>query len=346
MLILATDSLHRKMTAQLHSITNADNSTALDLAASHSLNPAVVYVESLGSEISKRTMISPLNRAACIINAALSGKDAWREIPWGKLTAPSVRAIMAKLGGSPATRNKALSALKGVARVAWEMRQISSDEKERIESIKGDNGSREIAGRFVPLGEVSALFRICADDRSPAGVRDAAMLALAASTGVRRAEIASIVTENIQRPETGRIEIRIIGKRNKERTLYVTGNASLALGDWLAVRFETGCKTGPLFCAIRKSGEVLFGTGLSTTALDKILEKRSREAGVADLDWHDLRRTTASNLLDAGADIVTVAGILGHSNVQTTARYDRRGERARIKAAELLTVPYFGRRAA
>lgn len=334
------------MTATLQLPTNAENSAVLDFAASSSLNPAAVYIESLGSEVSKRTMISPLNRAACIINPALSGKNAWQEIPWGKLTAPSVRAIMAKLGGSPATRNKALSALKGVARVAWEMRQICSDEKERIESIKGDKGSREIAGRFVPLGEVAGLLRVCADDRSAAGIRDAAMLTLAAATGVRRAEIASIVAENVKHPEAGRVEIRIIGKRNKERILYVTGNAALALGDWLTVRFETGCNTGPLFCAIRKNGEVLYGTGFSTTALDKILNKRGREAGVADLDWHDLRRTTASNLLDAGADIVTVAGILGHSNVQTTARYDRRGERARIKASELLTVPYFARRAA
>jgi site-specific recombinase XerD len=317
----------------------------LEFITAHTLNPAAVYVESLGSEVSKRTMISPLNRAACIINAALSGKDAWREVPWGKLTAPSVRAIMAKLGGSPATRNKALSALKGVARVAWEMREISSDDKERIESIKGDNGSREIAGRFVPLGEVSALMRVCADDRSPAGVRDAAILALAASTGARRAEIASIVAENIQHPESGRFEIRIIGKRNKERVLYITGNAALAFTDWLAVFTGSGDKTGPFFCAIRKGGQVLHGHGLSTTALDKVLNKRCREAGVAELAWHDLRRTTASNLLDAGADIVTVAGILGHSNVQTTARYDRRGERARIKATELLSVPYFARRA-
>lgn len=321
--------------------------SAVEVSASPSINPAAVYLESLGSEISKRTMVSPLNRAACILNPSLAGKDAWEAIPWGQLTALVVRMVMAKLDGSPATRNKALAALKGVVRIGWELRLISSDEKERILSIKGDAGSREIAGRYVPTGEVWGLLKVCAEDNSPAGVRDAAMLALTAATGARRAEIASIQTENVQRPEANRFEIKIIGKRNKERTLFVVGNAALALADWMALRGGAGdCTTGPLFCAIRKGGAVMPESPVSTTALDKILAKRSRQAKVADLDWHDLRRTTASNLLDAGADISTVAGILGHSNVQTTARYDRRGARAKIKASELLTVPYFGKRAA
>jgi len=170
------------------------------------------------------------------------------------------------------------------------------------------------------------------------------MITLAASTGARRAEISSMRLECIQSPEEGRYHIRIIGKRNKERTLYVTGNAALALTDWLAVLGATGCTDGPLFCAIRKGGKVLPGASMSTTALDQMLRKRSKEAKVTDLDWHDLRRTTASNLLDAGADISTVAGILGHSSVNTTARYDRRGERAKIKASELISVPYFCRK--
>lgn len=337
-------SFEVKMNANLTLTSAPENFGVVFEISVPTVNPAAAYLASLGNDLSRAAMRYSLNRAAMIAAPELTGPDAWIRLPWEKITAPIVRAIMSKIAGSPSTRNKMLAALKGVARAAWELRLLDTDELTRIRSVKGDMGTRELAGRFVPLGEISGLLGACAADRSPAGARDAAMIALATATGARRAEVASIKAENVREAEAGRFEIRIIGKRNKERTLYVTGGAARALTDWFAIRVAPGCNfTGPLFCSIRKGGTLLPEEDLSTTALDKLLRKRCKQANVTDLNWHDLRRTTTSNLLDAGADIATVAGILGHANVQTTARYDRRGERAKVRASELISVPYFGR---
>jgi integrase len=94
---------------------------------------------------------------------------------------------------------------------------------------------------------------------------------------------------------------------------------------------------------INKGGAIFPDRHMSTAALHQILQKRAIAAGVKDLTVHDFRRTFASELLDAGQDLSTVAALIGHADAQTTARYNRRGERAKVAASAFISVPYYGR---
>lgn len=62
-------------------------------------------------------------------------------------------------------------------------------------------------------------------------------------------------------------------------------------------------------------------------------------AGVKAFTPHDLRRTFAGDLLDDGADLSMVQKLMGHSNANTTAGYDRRDAKAKQKAVDGLHLP-------
>jgi integrase len=299
--------------------------------ASNPALPAGAYLASLRTEVSRAGITSALNTAAEITN----GERDWRIVDWSKLNAAIVKAIMAQAKGAAATRNKLLSAMKGTARAAWQLGCMSLEDFEKIRSVKGDSASRLPKGRDIRPDELRSLLDVCEADKSAAGRRDAAILAIAAATGARRAELASIRTENI-RCEDGLTIIRLVGKRDKERELYLHNGSQAALNDWLAVR---GNHRGALFVSIGKAGRIGRGS-ISTTAMHKLLARRATQARVKGVSLHDFRRTVTGDLLDKGADLVSVAALLGHASVNTTARYDRRGQRARIAASALVSVPY------
>jgi integrase/recombinase XerD len=73
-----------------------------------------------------------------------------------------------------------------------------------------------------------------------------------------------------------------------------------------------------------------------------VLQQQKEQARVKAFSPYDLRRTFISTLWDAGADGVSSQKLAGHSNMQTTTRYDRRGEEAKRRAAEMIHVPFAG----
>jgi site-specific recombinase XerD len=294
-------------------------------------NPAAVYLARL-TPGGQRTMGEALN----IIASMLTGGQANAlTCHWSALRFQHTSAIRARLAAAykPATANRMLCALRGTLKMAWRLEQMSAEEYHRAADIQGVRGETVPTGRELRAGEIAALITACTRDPSPAGARDAAIISLMYSIGLRREEVVALDVQNYDR-ENGRLLIR--GKGNKERNAYPEEGASDALADWLAVRVT---ESGPMFVPINKVGK-MTNRRLTNQAIYNMLRKRALEAAVKGFSPHDLRRTFVSDLLDAGADIATVAKMAGHANVQTTARYDRRPEEARRKAGRLLHVPY------
>jgi site-specific recombinase XerD len=131
--------------------------------------------------------------------------------------------------------------------------------------------------------------------------------------------------------------LKVRGKGNKERLAHLGDASQAALEAWLSVR---GFWPGALFVAINKGGRLIYGRGMSGQSILYIAGRRTIQASVAAFSPHDLRRTFIGDLLDAGADLSTVQQLAGHAQIQTTARYDRRGEATKKRAAKLLHVPY------
>lgn len=316
--------------------TTAQDQTETALALAYPVrpdqHPAAVYLARLAPG-SRRTMSAALDTIAGLLT---SNRCNVQTLDWGSLRyqhTAAVRAVLADLY-APATANKMLAALRGVLREAWRLGQVSAEDHHRAVDLPSVRGTTLPRGRALSSGELRALFSACAADQTAAGKRDSALLAVLYNCGLRRSEVVSLDVADFD-ATTGGLQVRS-GKGNKARVTYAAQASKQALEQWLAARGEA---PGPLFCPVNKGGTIAVRR-MSDQAIRKIMRKRAAEAGVAHFSPHDLRRTMIGDLLDAGADISTVQRLAGHANVTTTARYDRRGEATKRKAAELLDVPY------
>jgi integrase len=294
-------------------------------------HPAAVYLSSLGSG-SRRTMRQSLG----VIAGPLSGGRAdVRTLKWEALRYQHTQAVRTALAEkyAPATTNKMLVALRGVLKEAWRLGLMSAESYHRATDLKNIKSETLPRGRALSSGELRALFEACADG-TRAGIRDAALLAILYAGGLRRSEAVGLDLSDFN-PETGALTVRG-GKGRKDRIVYASNGSADALVDWISLR---GSEAGAMFCPVNKGDRIAFRR-MRDQAILGIVRKRGDEAGIARFSPHDLRRTFVSDLLDAGADLSTTKRLAGHSSETTTGRYDRRGEEAKKKAAQLLHVPY------
>ena len=295
-------------------------------------SPAARYLLKLGSAHSRRTMRTALARVAAI---GSGGRLDAAAFPWHQLRYQHTQLIRARLMAeyTPSGANLRLAALRGVLKEAFRLGLMLAEDFHRAADLPSIRNVRLPRGRSLAAGEIGALFAACEADPTPAGARDAAILALLYAAGLRRSEAVALDRADWD-VEAG--ELRIVGKGRRERLAYLHGGAAEALKSWLEVRGEA---SGPLLCPIDRGGRIEFRR-LSAQAVLLACRKRAEEAGVKRFSPHDLRRTFIGDLLDAGVDLSTVQQMAGHAHVTTTVRYDRRPEDRKRRAAQRLHVPY------
>ena len=161
---------------------------------------------------------------------------------------------------------------------------------------------------FLPKDESKDLLDAGAE-RSPAGLRDHALLELLYATGLRVAECCGLDLDDVDRRGGA---VRVMGKGGKERVVPAGDAALEALDAWLLVR---GPRRGALFTNAR-------GGRLGARSVHRIVKRRARAAGIdRRVTPHTLRHTFATHMLGEGADLRLIQELLGHSRLTTTQRY-------------------------
>lgn len=184
-------------------------------------------------------------------------------------------------------------------------------------------------------GEARSLLEaaaVRADDGSPVGLRDVAVLELLYATGIRVGELCSLDVDDLDRH---RRVVRVLGKGRKERTVPYGVPADQAVGRWLAVGRPALLASG--------AGGALF-LGARGRRVDQRVVRAMVHARIADvphapdLGPHGLRHSVATHLLEGGADLRTVQELLGHASLATTQIYTHVSSE-RLRSAYRLAHP-------
>lgn len=279
-----------------------------------------VYLSGL-RESGRRGMLHGLQVCAEIIEPGASAK----RFNWAALRHEHVAALrirLEELNYSASTINKTLSAVRGILKTCWRLGLMDGQDYLKAVDVKGITASGLASGRMLNPDELLALKLACET------TRDRALLATMICGGLRRDEVVKL-----DRASFLNDSLLVAGKGGKSRLVPVPESASAAIKEWIA---ERGDEAGPLFMPVHRSGSILRRR-MSAQGIYLALRQIGQRSGIAHFSPHDLRRTVASTLLERGADIATVANVLGHASIETTRIYDRRGEKAMRLATDLLT---------
>ncbi|WP_322794770.1 tyrosine-type recombinase/integrase [Thermoflexus sp.] len=255
--------------------------------------------------------------------AALEEFAAWYERTFGEkpdpalLTDLEVRDYVAHLQTvrrlSPSSIHLRLSALRGLLKSLG-----------RTLRVRGPRMQKPPV-RALTARELGRLFA-AAEGEDWIDKRNVALLALMAKAGLRVGEVIALELGDIELgARSGWATVRM-GKGSKTRRVPLNSDVRQALQAYLAVRPDVPVKA--LFVS-------RTGTPLSARDVQRLVADLARRAGMdGKVTPHTLRHTFATRALEKGADVATVAAILGHESIATTSRYLHPSEARLAEAVE------------
>ncbi len=237
-------------------------------------------------------------------------RDKSRKLP--ELTASDIRNFLRQLhrqGLSHRSIARTLSATKGLYRFATAERLVVLDPTEQIESARLP---RHLP-RYLSLEEVDQLLD-APDTKTPAGLRDRAMLETLYATGLRVSELVALRLDDVYL-DAG--YVRCLGKGRKERIVPLGRSAARWIVRYLKKgRPQISSKPGPWLFPNR------LGTRMTRQRFWQILRSCGIKVGIGrSLSPHVVRHSFATHLLERGADLRSLQLMLGHSDIGTTQIY-------------------------
>ncbi len=184
----------------------------------------------------------------------------------------------------------------------------------------------------LSVEQVSALLD-AANERTPAGLRNRALLEVLYGCGLRVSECVNLDVNDCMLDEGF---LRVVGKGDKERIAPISGLGLAALIDYLnqgraALQKPYAKLTPAVFLNAR-------GGRLTRQGIHKIVAAAGVNIGIQDLHPHTLRHSFATHMLQGGADLRVIQEILGHADISTTQIYTH-VNRAHIREEYLSAHP-------
>lgn len=149
-------------------------------------------------------------------------------------------------------------------------------------------------------------------------VRDMLILEMFYMTGIRQSELINIKEQDIDL-QTG--ELRVIGKRNKQRIIPMDKGLSARIAQYIALKEGLGIRAADAYLFVRAKGEKMYPKLIYNIIHDLLAQAGLSVKGSP----HKLRHSFATALLDGGADINAVKELLGHSSLAATQVYTHTG---------------------